>query len=569
MNTRILLLFAIVVLALAACSAAPEMQASYDPASLRFDGQRAYAIENEFVTQFPDRASGMPNNKLAAEWIQTQLSAAGWDCSIDQWEIINYSKPTLLNNVICRLPGESQREILVVAHHDQAPTTIQGADNDGSGIAILLHLAEIFAAEGSHPYTLVFVSTDAEEYGMIGSRRYIQTHSDTETIIAGISMDNLGMFYYQDMDMDMRGQYRNYGPVWLMLAAREAAKAPQITWNLVPKAPLDQVLDQAAPVSFMDEGPMVAAGVPAIGFAGRVPPEYADLHYQLWHDPGDTMEHQSAGTLSQSGLIAEALTRQLLSMDGFPEESGPYLYLDESRQALRGLPLWLIFGGFTGLFFLGSVLVSRPSYSQAVSHWRQVLPHFLGLWLPLLGSIVLLYLFVAVGLMDAFHRYPATSKDPYILNPRWPAIILLLLGLGVFLVIGRLIARRFTRQSELPEFREIKSFALFVVGLSAVYILAINPFSLLFFVPLLFWFLIRGRSGAGKLLDILFFLLGGLMVYALIYFFGFLTLRYNFAMLWYMLNTFSIRMISFPTAAVITAITAAGLSMVVNPARAS
>jgi hypothetical protein len=47
--------------------------------------------------------------------------------------------------------------------------------------------------------------------------------------------------------------------------------------------------------------------------------------------------------------------------------------------------------------------------------------------------------------------------------------------------------------------------------------------------------------------------------------FGFQTLRYNFAFLWYMLNMFSIRMLSFLSAAMITAILAAGLSMVVNP----
>lgn len=565
MNPKLTILFSITVLLLTACSSAPVPQVTYDPASLRFDAQRAYAIENEFVTKFPDRASGMPNNRLAAEWLRDRFSELGWSCSLDQWEIVNYSRPVPLNNMVCRLPGESEREILLVAHHDQAPTTIQGADNDGSGIAILLHLAEIFAAEGPHPYTLVFISTDAEEYGMIGSRRYIQTHPDTEDIITGISLDNLGMFYYDGMDMDMRGQYRGYGPIWLMLTAREAAEVPEISWDLFIRSPLDQVIEQAAPVSFMDEGPMVAAGVPAIGLAGRVPPEYADLHYHLWHDPDDTMDQQSAEALSQSGLIAEALTRQLLSMDSFPKETGPYLYFDESRQVLRGLQLWLIFAGFTGLFFLGSVLASGTPFSQTVRQWRQVLPHFLGSWLPLLSSILLLYLFVVVGLMDAFHRYPATTKDPYLLNPRWPAIILYLLGLGVFLFLGRLIASRFSKSSLLPSFADIKSFSLFVVGLGGVYVLALNPFSLLFFVPLLFWFLIRARSGAGKLLDILFFLLGGLMVYALIYFFGFLTLRYNFAMLWYMMNFFSIRMISFPTASVITAIIAAGLSMVVNP----
>jgi hypothetical protein len=171
--------------------------------------------------------------------------------------------------------------------------------------------------------------------------------------------------------------------------------------------------------------------------------------------------------------------------------------------------------------------------------------------------------------MGAFYRYPATTKDPYLLNPRWPAVVLFLLGLGLFIFLGRWLVRRYAGHLPVPAFGVTKSFALFVVGLGGVYVLALNPFSLLFFTPLLFWFLIGGRKGPGKVLDILFFILGGLVVYALIYFFGFVRLRYDFAMLWYLLNMFSTRMISFPTAAVITAIIAAGLSMLVRlPTRA-
>jgi hypothetical protein len=44
-------------------------------------------------------------------------------------------------------------------------------------------------------------------------------------------------------------------------------------------------------------------------------------------------------------------------------------------------------------------------------------------------------------------------------------------------------------------------------------------------------------------------------------------LRNDFAILWYLMMMFSIRMISFPTAMAITDIVAAGLSMIVNPPR--
>lgn len=559
-----LLLFIVFALLAGGCRPAPQIEASVNPGSIRFSGERAMAIERDFVTRFPNRHSGQPNNRLAAEWVRGQLTSLGWNCRMQEWQIVNYNRPVPLNNTVCDLPGESPREILVVAHHDQAPTTVQGADNDGSGIAILLHLAEIFTAEAPLPHSLTFVSTDAEEYGMIGSRYFIQNHPDPSQIIAGISLDNLGRYYYDGMNMELIGQFRGYAPIWLPLAVREAARAAGL-WQVHLRSPLDQIIDQAGPISFMDQGPMVAAGVPAVGLAAHVPPEYADEHYHRWHHPDDDLESQSPAALASSGATAEALIRQLLSMETFPQDSGPYIYLDSSQQVLRGFPLWSIFIGFVSLFFLGSAVVGESSLRDKLSKWRLAIPHFLGLWLPLLGSILLLYLFVEVGLMDEYHLYPATSKDPALLNPRWPAVVLFLIGLSLFLYLGRMLVSRFTPNLPAPPYAVVKSAALLIIGLSLIYILVANPFSLLFCLPLLFWFLIRGRGGLGRALDIIFFLLGGLAVYALIYQFGFVVLRYDFAMLWFLMNMFSIRMIGFPTAVVITAIIGAGLMLLVSP----
>jgi hypothetical protein len=221
----LILLAVILAGSLTACSPVAQPTATYDPATLRFSGERALAIETEFVTQFPLRHSGQPNNRLAAEWLFAEFTRLGWACRFDEWDIINYSRPLNLRNVVCQLPGVSAKEILVLAHHDQSPDTIQGADNDGSGISILLQLAEIFAAESQRPYTLIFVAADAEEYGMLGSRRYIQTHPDTRQIIAGVSLDNLGKEIFTGLDMDPRGQFRNYGALWLQLTAQAAARA--------------------------------------------------------------------------------------------------------------------------------------------------------------------------------------------------------------------------------------------------------------------------------------------------------------------------------------------------------
>ncbi|MDH5507034.1 MAG: M28 family peptidase [Anaerolineae bacterium] len=562
-----LLAWMVVVSWLAGCSPESQVHIHYDPASLRFSGEAALAKEAEFVMQFPYRHSGEPNNRLAAEWLYEQFSALGLSCKLDEWEVVNYSKPVKLQNVVCVLAGESEREILVSAHHDQSPDTIYGADNDGSGIAILLQLAEIFASEGKPRYTLVFLSTDGEEYGMLGARQYIETHPDTENIIAGFSMDNMGKTIYDNMEMAAIGQFRNFGSLWLQRLAQEAARAAGDLWVPAIRSPLDQVLNQAVPVSLMDQGPMIAAGVPALGFTGLVAKGYSEAHWETYHSPLDTLDTQSTEVLYQGGRIPEALLRELLSRDEFPEERGPYLYLQGRGETLRGLPLWLIFIGIVSLFFIGAYFKGGVNPKEKLGAWRVGLIHWLSIWLPLLGGVLLTYGLVAVGLMDEYHLYPATARDEPIYEPRWPAVIVFVVGMAVFLYAGRRMAQRAgTAEAQLTP-GQTNSFGLLITGIGAAYILILNPFSLLFFVPVLAWLLIGGRRGWRKLLDVILLLTGGLVIYALIYFFGFVILRNGFVVFWYLLMMFSSKMISLPVAAAITAVLGAGLSMIVGPPR--
>jgi len=105
--------------------------------------------------------------------------------------------------------------------------------------------------------------------------------------------------------------------------------------------------------------------------------------------------------------------------------------------------------------------------------------------------------------------------------------------------------------------------------LSGVYVLVKNPFSLLFFLPLLLWLLVRGRNGLGRVIDIVLYFMGGLVFYGLFYFFGFIIFDYRFAFAWFLLMMFSIQMIGFTTASMLAAVIAAGLSLVVPPSRTS
>jgi Zn-dependent M28 family amino/carboxypeptidase len=75
-------------------------------------------------------------------------------------------------NWILKLPGSrlGRPPILVGAHFDAAPAT-PGADDNASGVAVLLELARHFAAD-SAPSPLWLVAFDLEERGMVGSTAY-------------------------------------------------------------------------------------------------------------------------------------------------------------------------------------------------------------------------------------------------------------------------------------------------------------------------------------------------------------------------------------------------------------
>ncbi|MFS8776435.1 M28 family peptidase [Synechococcus sp. W65.1] len=75
-------------------------------------------------------------------------------------------------NWILKLPGSrpGRPPILVGAHFDAAPAT-PGADDNASGVAVLLELARHFAAKPA-PSPLWLVAFDLEERGMVGSTAY-------------------------------------------------------------------------------------------------------------------------------------------------------------------------------------------------------------------------------------------------------------------------------------------------------------------------------------------------------------------------------------------------------------
>lgn len=96
---------------------------------------------------------------------------------LQQWGTVETHEFTIRGqnhqNLILNLPAATNNQkppILIGAHYDAAPGT-PGADDNATGVAALLELAGIFAAEPIK-YPVRLVAFDMEEYGMLGSQQY-------------------------------------------------------------------------------------------------------------------------------------------------------------------------------------------------------------------------------------------------------------------------------------------------------------------------------------------------------------------------------------------------------------
>jgi Zn-dependent M28 family amino/carboxypeptidase len=98
-----------------------------------------------------------------------------------------------LPNLICVLPGNSGRIIIVGAHYDHVDKSTGVIDN-WSGASLLPSL--LHSLEGvARSHTFIFVGFTAEEKGLIGSKYYVNHISREEKprVDAMINLDTLGL----------------------------------------------------------------------------------------------------------------------------------------------------------------------------------------------------------------------------------------------------------------------------------------------------------------------------------------------------------------------------------------
>ncbi|MBX5490398.1 MAG: M20/M25/M40 family metallo-hydrolase [Chloroflexi bacterium] len=217
-----------------------------------------------------DRAQGLAlRTRSAAEPLSVEVAV---DASVGQRQS---------QNVVGTRVGSDPCTIVVGAHYDSVSAG-PGANDNGSGTATMLEVARVMA-ERSHPCTLQFVAFGAEEIGLRGSQRFVETlPPEGHPLRAMLNLDMVGV-----------------GQEWWLAGAPELIDAAQaVAESLGFEASIGSPAGASS-----DHESFARAGVPVLFVHRRPDPNY--------HSPRDRAEYVEPELLATAGALTLGVLEHL------------------------------------------------------------------------------------------------------------------------------------------------------------------------------------------------------------------------------------------------------------------
>ena len=193
-------------------------------------------------------------------------------------------------NVIADKPGTADDgRVVVLGGHYDTVLDVPGANDNGSGIATLLTIAEEIA-DREYPFTVRFIAFGAEELGLHGSKHYVGQLSDDEidSTVAMMNFDALGS-----------------GPTTATLGTLSLQSMVE---EYAEEQDIDIRIRYSMDWGSSDHAPFHEAGIDHIFFLGE--------DFSRIHTPDDKLEFVETELLGTSAFLGMALLDMLAEDEG-------------------------------------------------------------------------------------------------------------------------------------------------------------------------------------------------------------------------------------------------------------
>jgi hypothetical protein len=255
------------------------------------------------------RGIDSPEIEKAYEYIKSKFEEYGLEPGGDNdtyyqtWaQDVLDKKHLKLKNVIGIIPGTDPElkdyPVVISAHYDHLGLgwpdarsnnigkIHNGADDNASGISVMLELAKSTGKSLKPARTIIFVAFTAEEAGLVGSRYFVNNYKKypVEKIIANLNLDSVGRLFNNKLIVINSNTAREWKFIFMGTEYTTGIPTDLITQNL----------DASDQVAFIEKG------IPAVQFFVGPNIDY--------HKPTDTIDKiDPAGLVKTATVVKETL----------------------------------------------------------------------------------------------------------------------------------------------------------------------------------------------------------------------------------------------------------------------
>ncbi len=446
-----------------------------------FDPASAVPLAKRLAASSAYPTPGSAADERMADQVKSQFSAIdGATVSEQRFDGSFKGHDVHLRNLIATLPGESNRQIALIAPRDVAEGS--GAVTSAASTAAMLEIADSFSG-ASHHKTLIFVSTDGSSIGALGAQRLISEYSDAGLLEAAIVLSQPAVQHPS-------------APLVIPWSSGDQSTASQLddTANSTvseeagtpagDEGPIADLFRLALPSGLGEQAPLIKAGLPAVRLSsdGELP-----------IDPSkDTPDNFNTDTFSRFGRSALSL---VLTLDASPGavQHGPNGYIGVVGNLLPGwtvalLALALLVPvGLAAGFGLASSARS-PAQAARSSLWAALRS------LPFLGALFVLLATALVSLLPG----PDFPFDPRTESLGLGGTVSVVIAVLFYCTVAFFL--RPLRPPPPPAASSAAAAALLIAAVATLGVWALNPYlALLVAIGLQAWLWAAARPPGGRL----------------------------------------------------------------------
>ncbi|MBR0082565.1 MAG: Zn-dependent exopeptidase M28 [Bacteroidales bacterium] len=238
-----------------------------------------------------------------------------------EFEIRNhfYRGPVKYHNIIGIMRGSKYpKEYVMAGGHLDSYDVGSGAVDDGNGVSVTMEAARLLAASGARPRrTLLFCIWTAEEFGLLGSKYFVESRT--------VPLDKISNYFNRDGGPLMAtsvsvpaAMYDDFVSVCKPLEGYNAEVPFTVEKRQGPAGPRPQRAGGS------DHAHFAMNGVPTISFRETDPKGYNFDYREIWHTERDIYNKLIPEYMEHSAVVTAVVMYGLGNLDHLLSREGLY-----------------------------------------------------------------------------------------------------------------------------------------------------------------------------------------------------------------------------------------------------